>query len=399
MEQGNGILKVIVFKACLAAVWTDESMSVDEKRYLSHLTEMLSDTEQQRDMFKELRFQDVNEELLLMEVKELNKNEKIYVYDTCFDILQSDKLLSVRDLKFLGKLRKACEIRRIKHFNKVMQARRYAKVKIITKRKVAIFLAIIIAFFMLKPSGKKEPSCAKTISSIENCSGKEIPVTMLKFNGITRVRKKTAQKVFKQVTDSIVYVKVFGGHDPICTGSGFVVGVDDAETSYIITNKHVVDNKTTKEQPLKFEIQLHSGAKFDAELDYYSRDHDIAILSVKGMEKYAKPIGLTLKENLEVGQTIYAIGSPIGLKDTFTAGVVSALRDDYIQTDATVFLGSSGGPVVDEYGGVCGIVTRVYMLKDYGFAQYSDRILEMLEKRKEPKKEDKDKNQDEQKTN
>jgi len=391
MEQGSGNLKVIVFKACLAAVWTDESMSVEEKRYLSHLTEMLSDTEQERDTFKDLRFQDINEELLLSEIKKLNKDEKIYVYDTCFDILQSDKLLSMQDLKFLGKLRKACDIRLLKYFNKISQAKKYAKVKIITKRKVAIFIAILIAFFMFKPFGKKNRTHVKNISSVENCSEKEIPVTILKFHGIRKVRKKNAQEIFKHVQDSIVYVKVFGGHRPICTGSGFVIGKDETGTNYIITNKHVVDNETTAKRPLKFEIQLHSGAKFDAELDYYSRDHDIAILSVKGMEKYAKPIGLTLKENLEVGQTIYAVGTPIGLKDTFTAGVISALRDDYIQTDATIHSGSSGGPVVDEYGGVCGIVTSGYMLKDYGFAQYSDRILEMLEKRKEPKTEDKDK--------
>ena len=117
------------------------------------------------------------------------------------------------------------------------------------------------------------------------------------------------------------------------------------------------------------------------------------------MEKYAKPISLSLKKSLEVGQTIYAVGSPVGLKDTFTAGVVSALRDDYIQTDATIFSGSSGGPIVDEYGGVCGIATKVHMLKDFGFAQYSDRILEMLEKRKEYKKEDKEKSEEQKKTN
>lgn len=109
------------------------------------------------------------------------------------------------------------------------------------------------------------------------------------------------------------------------------------------------------------------------------------------MDKYAEPLKLTLKSDLSVGQTVYAVGSPIGLKDTFTAGVISALRDDYLQTDTTVFFGSSGGPLVDEYGGVCGVVTKVFTFKDYGFAIYSDKIIEALQKRKQ-KIESKEKN-------
>ena len=218
MEQSNSSLKIIVFKACLAAVWTDESMSIDEKRYLSHLTETLSDTEQERETFKDLRFKDINEELLLSEIKELNKNEKIYIYDTCFDILKSDKLLSIRDLVFLDKLRKACQIGRIKHFEKIIMAKRHAKVKLISKRNVAIVIMVMLAFFMLNPFGRKRHKHSKTAKLPEVCSQKEIPVTTLKFDGRRKAKKKTAQEVFKQVTDSIVRVKVFGGHKPLCTG-------------------------------------------------------------------------------------------------------------------------------------------------------------------------------------
>ena len=101
------------------------------------------------------------------------------------------------------------------------------------------------------------------------------------------------------------------------------------------------------------------------------------------MEKYAQPIKLTMRSDLNVGRTIYALGSPLGLKDTFTSGVISALREDYLQTDATIYSGSSGGPLIDEYGGVCGSVTKGHWIKDYNFAIYSDCIIEVLQKRKQ----------------
>jgi S1-C subfamily serine protease len=132
-------------------------------------------------------------------------------------------------------------------------------------------------------------------------------------------------------------------------------------------------------------VQQSSGAKFDAKLDFYSREHDLALLAVKGMKDYAKPIQINLKSGLQVGQPIYAIGSPIGLDHSFTAGVISALRDTYLQTDATIHSGSSGGPLVDHYGSLCGVVTKGHKTKDYGFALYSDAILDVLKERKKLK--------------
>jgi S1-C subfamily serine protease len=79
----------------------------------------------------------------------------------------------------------------------------------------------------------------------------------------------------------------------------------------------------------------------------------------------------------------YAIGSPIGLENTFTAGVVSALRESYLQTDATTYYGSSGGPLVDQRGALCAVVTKGHKTKDYNFALYSDIVLEVLEERGE----------------
>ena len=71
---------------------------------------------------------------------------------------------------------------------------------------------------------------------------------------------------------------------------------------------------------------------------------------------------------------------------SFTEGVVSALREDYLQKDATVHSGSSGVPLIDQYGSLCGVVKMGHVVKDYGSAIYSDAILEMLTERKKMKR-------------
>jgi S1-C subfamily serine protease len=78
---------------------------------------------------------------------------------------------------------------------------------------------------------------------------------------------------------------------------------------------------------------------------------------------------------------VYAVGSPLGLDHTFTSGVISALRSDSIQTDATVHSGSSGGPLLDAGGAICGVITTTHLHKDVSFALYGDTVLAMFEER------------------
>jgi len=192
------------------------------------------------------------------------------------------------------------------------------------------------------------------------------------------------EQIFEFVKDSIVSVMIIKDNEQTCRGSGSVIGTDDSGLTYVLTNKHVVKNEDTRSKgQYRIEIQQHSGARFYAKLDFCSREHDLALLSVKGMEKYARPLKLALKSNLKIGEPVYAIGSPLGLKDTFTAGVISALRNTYLQTDATTYYGSSGGPLVDKCGSLCAVVTRGHDKKNFAFGIYSDSVLEMLEERRE----------------
>ena len=224
----------------------------------------------------------------------------------------------------------------------------------------------------------------------EACSGKEISVSIRSTNNLPISQMPTSQDVFDNVRDSIVSIHVFINYDPVSSGSGSVIGTDESGMLYIITNRHVIHNSDInmhgrKEDRARVEVQQYSGAKFEASLDFYSRQYDLALLAVKGMKDYAKPLHINLKSGLQVGQPIYAIGSPIGLDHSFTAGIISALRETYLQTDATVHSGSSGGPLIDRYGSLCAVVTKGHETKDYGFALYSDIILEVLEERRELK--------------
>ena len=180
-------------------------------------------------------------------------------------------------------------------------------------------------------------------------------------------------------------MKVFVNHEPAGSGSGSgsVISEDADGNVYILTNRHVVDDHGKKGDRVRFEIEQYSGPKFNAVLDFYSREHDLAILTVKEMAAYTEPLNFMLKKDLSVGQPVYAVGSPYGLRSTFTAGVISALRDTRLQTDATTASGSSGGPLLERHGAICAVATSSYRTKDLGFAIYADTVLEVLEERME----------------
>jgi 2-alkenal reductase len=157
-----------------------------------------------------------------------------------------------------------------------------------------------------------------------------------------------------------------------------VIGVDEAGQLYVLTNRHVVYHELTEGQHLSFDVELEAGVRIPAVLDYYSRSHDLALLVIPGITGWALPVPLLPRHQLRVGQHVYAVGSPIGLDDSFTSGVISALRAEHIQTDATVHLGSSGGPLFDASGMMCGVVTTTHQQKDLSFALYADFVFELL---------------------
>ena len=139
-------------------------------------------------------------------------------------------------------------------------------------------------------------------------------------------------------------------------GSGFII---DKE-GYIVTNNHVIEDAD------QIKVILFNDKEFDAELVGRDPKTDLALIQIKGA-KNLQPLELGDSNKLEVGKWVVAIGSPFGLEQTVTAGIVSAKGriigsgpyDDFIQTDASINPGNSGGPLLNMDGQVVGINTAI----------------------------------------
>jgi S1-C subfamily serine protease len=149
---------------------------------------------------------------------------------------------------------------------------------------------------------------------------------------------------------------------PLGAGSGFVW--DDH--GIIVTNYHVIQNASAAH------VILYDQTTYDAELVGADPDHDLAVLRITpplGVSLAAIPVGTS--SDLQVGQSVFAIGNPYGFDQSLTTGVISALKrtitganrspiDGVIQTDAAINPGNSGGPLLDSAGRLIGMNTAIY---------------------------------------
>jgi serine protease Do len=138
-------------------------------------------------------------------------------------------------------------------------------------------------------------------------------------------------------------------------GSGFVI----TEDGYVVTNNHVVDGAT------KIQVSFDDQEKLEAELVGTDPRTDIALLKLKSEKKF--PFVKFADKPARVGDWALAVGNPFGLGGTVTAGIVSALgRDigsgpyDFIQIDAAVNKGNSGGPTFNLHGEAIGVNTAIF---------------------------------------
>ncbi|CDX26904.1 putative periplasmic serine endoprotease DegP-like [Mesorhizobium sp. ORS 3324] len=164
-------------------------------------------------------------------------------------------------------------------------------------------------------------------------------------------------------------------------GSGFIVNADGT----IVTNNHVIDGATS------IKVTLDDGTELPAKLVGHDAKNDLAVLKVKA----SKPLP-TIKwgdsNKLMTGDQVLAIGNPFGIGTTVTAGIVSARGrdlhsgpfDDFIQIDAPINRGNSGGPLVDVNGNVVGIDTAIFSPNGgsvgVGFAIPSDQAQKVVAK-------------------
>lgn len=145
---------------------------------------------------------------------------------------------------------------------------------------------------------------------------------------------------------------------PSSLGSGFVI---DAQKGYIVTNNHVIKDAQ------EVRVTFHDDTTMEAKIIGKDEKLDIAVLKVETDKKLTSvPFGNS--DKMRVGDWVLAIGNPFGLGGTVTAGIVSAQQrniqagpyDDFIQTDASINRGNSGGPMFDLDGEVIGINTAIF---------------------------------------
>ena len=139
-------------------------------------------------------------------------------------------------------------------------------------------------------------------------------------------------------------------------GSGFII---DRE-GHIVTNNHVIEGAD------EIKVRLSNEKEYDAEIVGRDPNTDLALIKIKGAADLV-PLKMGDSDQITVGSWVVAMGSPFGLEQTVTAGIVSAKGrvigngpyDDFIQTDASINPGNSGGPLLNMNGEVVGINTAI----------------------------------------
>lgn len=192
--------------------------------------------------------------------------------------------------------------------------------------------------------------------------------------------------VVEKSTPAVVYIEIVGRHPfsgrevPISNGSGFIVSSD----GLIVTNAHVVANKRG------VRVKLTNGETYNATVQDVDQAADIATIKIN-VKNPLPTLRLGKSSDVRQGEFVVAMGSPFSLKNTITSGIVSSAQRgskelglsnsnmDYIQTDATIDFGNSGGPLINLDGEVIGINT-MKVTAGISFAIPSDRVRLFLER-------------------
>lgn len=180
--------------------------------------------------------------------------------------------------------------------------------------------------------------------------------------------EKTTISIFNSAAPSVVYIFTehaaagFMGERRVNQGAGSGFLWDEAGD--VVTNFHVIEGAR------RIQVRLDSGDAIEAVFVGGSPYHDLAVIRLRRKPAHLQPIPIGNSKDLQVGQSVYAIGNPFGLSRTLTTGVISALErrlpttsggevEGVIQTDAAVNPGNSGGPLLDSGGRLIGVNTAI----------------------------------------
>lgn len=264
--------------------------------------------------------------------------------------------------------------------------------KFIKSLEVVAILILVISFIVLayciyisvnmekNYASQSKYNAQKTSATIEEEKNTKIPISEIIENvnesvvGISKI---------KSVGNTIFLNK---GSEELGLGTGFIV----SENGYIVTNQHVSGAKGSI-----CYVTLKDGRKFDAKVVWADEDIDLSVIKINMTS--LKAVELANSDEISIAQTVYAIGNPIGyeFQRTVTAGIISGLdrtikiveddktsyMEDLIQTDATINLGNSGGPLINEEGKVIGVNSvKITSAEGIGFAIPVNIIKPIVEK-------------------
>jgi serine protease Do len=235
-----------------------------------------------------------------------------------------------------------------------------------------ICLTIFLAAYTLTVPVSETNAAATSVAQQVPASFSEIA----KKAGPSVVNISTVQVIKSGTFNKMPFQNPFGDNDPFgdffdryfrdrmprdfrqtSLGSGFII---DKE-GYILTNNHMVEAAD------EIKVILSDKREFKAKIIGRDPKTDLALLKIEGAKDLA-PLPLGDSDKIEVGDWVVAIGNPYGLENTVTAGIVSAKYrqigtssyDNYIQTDASINRGNSGGPLMNTQGEVIGINSAIY---------------------------------------
>ncbi len=208
---------------------------------------------------------------------------------------------------------------------------------------VGLGLLIAIAGFVAWNLATKTSSKSTTVSSTVS-SPDSLKVTSANAAPIAPIRPMSPQEIFQKVGSGVSLIEVFDneGHKR-GQGSAFVV----ADDGTAVTNYHVIRGATRATARVG-----DTSAEVDGVIAF-DVHHDVAVVRLSPPPKTVLQLGDS--DALKVGQKLVTIGSPLGLQNTISEGIVSGLRNGVIQMSDPISPGSSGGAVFDRYGKVVGI--------------------------------------------
>ena len=236
-------------------------------------------------------------------------------------------------------------------------------------------LLVSLAFVLLVGPGLAGPAAAQQPPYWTESTGASVPADIQRLNDFMNGLAERMKPALVQVRvrrpadpDSAPSVPTPGQPNPDerrASGSGFIIRQD----GYLVTNAHVV------EEAERIQIQLYDGRRFAGRVIGFDNRVDLALVKI---DATALPVALLGDSNrLRVGEFVLALGHPFGLEQTVSFGIVSrkgapldvaAPGFDFIQTDAAVNPGNSGGPLVNMAGEIVGVNSMAARNGSIGFA-------------------------------